>query len=326
MAPLCFVTGATGFLGRELVPRLAASGRRLRLLTRPGQEIARFAKFAPEIVTGRLDDESALREGLRGVDEVVHLAALVSFRPEDRDAMFAVNADGSERLARLAREADVRRFLHTSTISAVGYSDSPTVLDERTPYNFGPLDIGYSDSKHAAERRVLAVAREGLDVVIVNPPSMYGAGDRRKGDDSLLTAVLTGRVRLAPPGGTNVAAVHDVGDGMVRALERGRTGERYLLCGENLTGRELLQRIAEVVGGRAPRRTIGRTPVLLAARALRLRERLFGSRAPITSQILQISARYMWFSSEKAARELDWRAGPVTPGIEAAWAELRCAR
>jgi len=320
--PLCFVTGASSFVARALVPRLART-HRLRLLLRPGQQLEQFAGITHERVEGRLDDEAALAAGLRGADHVVHLAAIVSFRPEDRQQMFAVNADGTERLARLALAAGVRRLLHVSTISAVGYADEPRELDEQAPFNFGPLRIGYSDSKFAAEQRVLAACRDGLDAVIVNPPSMYGAGDRRKGDDSLLGSVMEGRVRIAPPGGTNVANVDDVCDGMLAALERGRCGERYLLGGENLTGIELLQRIAGIVGGTAPRRAAPRWLLRASARALRLKERVFGSRPPVTSEIVQVAARYMWYSSAKADRELDWRAGPVDPGIRAAWAQIQ---
>ena len=318
------MTGASGFVGRHLLPRLAVD-HRLRVLVRPGQQLPQFADTPHERVEGRLDDERALAAGLAGVDKVVHLAALVSFRPEDRAAMFAVNAAATATLARLARAASVRRFLHVSTISAVAFADSPVELDERAPFNFGPLGIGYCDSKFAAERCVLDEARRGLDAVIVNPPSMYGGGDRRKGEGSLLDAVFAGRVRVAPPGGLNVANVTDVCDGIVRALERGRTGERYILGGENLTGRDLLERIAAVVGGRAPRRTVPRPVVLASARALRLKERLVGSRPPITSEILQLAGRWQWFTSEKAARELDWRAGPVDDGIAAAWHELQTA-
>lgn len=323
--PLCFVTGASSFVARALVPRLAAN-HRLRLLVRPGQHIAHFQDIPHERVEGRLEDEAALAGALCDVDHVVHLAALVSFRPADRDAMFAANRDGTERLAQLALAADVRRFLHVSTISAVAYSKEPIELNEDTPFNFGSLRIGYSDSKFAAEQHVLDAASSGLDAVIVNPPSMYGPGDRRKGDGSLLSAVMQGKVKMAPPGGTNVANVEDVCDGMIAALERGRTGERYILGGENLTGIELLQRIANAVGGQAPKRKVPRPLLHITASALRMKERLLGGTSPITSEIVQLARLYMWYSSAKADRELDWRAGSVDAGIQAAWREIEVAK
>lgn len=299
---------------------MLAEDYRLRVLVRAGQE---SPLDGAECVVGRLEDREALAAGCRGAELVVHLAALVSFRPEDRTAMFAVNADATAVLAATAREAGVQRFLHTSTVAAVACRERPEIVDETAPFNFAPLRSGYCDSKHAAERAVLAECARGLDAVIVNPPSMYGAGDRRKGDGSLLTAVLAGRVTFAPPGGLNVANVVDVCHGIVAAIRCGRAGERYLLGGENLTGVELLQRIARIVGGSAPRWTAPRPVVRAAASALRIKERCFGSRPPVTSEILALAARWLWFSSAKAERELGWRAGPVDAGIAAAFASLR---
>ena len=323
MPPLCFVTGATGFVGRHLLP-LLANEFTLRLLLRPGQALP--GGIAAQRVDGRLDDVAALRTGCRSAAVVVHLAALVSFRPEDHAAMFAVNATATADLAAAARAAGVQRFLHVSTISAVAYRDRPEVVDEQAPYNFGPLRIGYCDSKFAAEQAVLAECARGLDAVIVNPPSMYGAGDRRKGDGSLLSAVLAGEVKWAPPGGLNVANVTDVCAGITAAIARGRCGERYILGGENLTGVELMQRIARLVGGRAPRWRAPRAVVRAAAFAMRCKERGLGSRAPVTSEILALASRWLWVASGKAERELGWRAGSVDGGIAAAFAELQASQ
>ncbi len=322
MAAICFLTGASGFVGRHLVPLLAPEFR-LRVLVRPGQELPALAGIEHERVEGRLDDAAAIAQGVAGADVVVHLAALVSFRREDRGAMFAVNARCSAQLAAAARGAGVRRFLHVSTISAVAYRDRPEAVDESAPFNFGPLRIGYSDSKFVGELSVLDECKRGLDAVIVNPPSMYGADDRRKGDGSLLSAVLAGKLRFAPPGGLNVANVEDVCAGIVKALHRGRTGERYILGGENLTGMALLQRIAGIVGGRAPRHTLPGWLLGLAASVLWRKERWFGSKPPLTAQVVDLSRRFLWFSSAKAERELGWRAGSVDKGIDAAWRELR---
>src|ERR1041384_7155712 len=136
MPGLCLVTGATGFVGRNLLPMLAGSYR-LRCLLRPGTAPERLADMPHEAVPGTLLDDGALAAAVRGAEVVVHLGALVSFRPEDRAAMFAINAEATAKLAALAREAGVRRFLHVSTISAVGWSPVPKELDETAPYNFG---------------------------------------------------------------------------------------------------------------------------------------------------------------------------------------------
>lgn len=322
MASICFLTGASGFVGRNLAPLLAAR-HRLRVLCRQGQVLPGLDGIEHERVEGSLQDDGALLAGVRGAEVVVHLAALVSFRREDRAAMFAVNTGATAALAAAARQAGVRRLLHMSTISAVAYSDRPEELDETAAYNFAPLRIGYCDSKHAAEAAVQAEVARGLDAVIVNPPSMYGAGDRRKAEGSLIAAVLQGRVRLAPPGGLNVANVADVCQGCLLALDRGRRGERYILGGDNLRGVELLTRVAAVVGGVAPTRTLPGGLVRLAALLLAAKERLLGSRPPLTAEVLRLAPKYLWYSSRKARRELGYAPGPVDAGIAAAWRWLQ---
>ena len=286
---VCFLTGASGFVGANLAPMLAERYR-LRCLVRPGQHVPALEQLAHERVEGSLEDEVALQRGIAGAELVVHLAAVVSFRPEDRAAMQRVNVDAVARIAAMARQARVRRMLHMSTISAVACSDTPRELDETATYNFGPLRIGYCDTKRAAEDALRAEVARGLDAVVVNPPSMYGAGDRRKSDGSLIDALLQGRVPFAPPGGINVANVVDVCRGCLQAVDHGRSGERYILGGENLTGRQLFERIARVVG----------------------------SKPPLTAQILRLSPYWFWYSSRKAQDELGYRPGPVDPGIRAA--------
>jgi dihydroflavonol-4-reductase len=320
---ICFVTGATGFLGRHLAPQLSQRFT-VRALVRPGQTLP-WLSAPHELVHGRLDDPAALAAGVRGADTVVHLAALVSFRPRDAVAMQHTNVTATANLAEAARRAGVRRLLHTSTISAVAWRAGPEPVDEQAPYNFGPLRCAYSDTKHAAEQAILTACDRGLDAVIVNPPSMYGPGDRRKGDGSLLTRVMTGELRWAPPGGVNVADVASVCRGMLLALAHGRTGERYILGGENLTGRELLQRIAGLAGRPTTIRTLPGWLVVAAARLRRLQERCLPVESTVTSEILRLATRFVFVSSRKAEQELGYRAESVSPGIAAALAELRLA-
>lgn len=324
MPPICFVTGASGFVGTNLAP-LLAQRYRLRVLRRPSQDLPGLAGIDHECVDGTLQDRDALAAGMRGAEVVVHLAALVSFRRQDREAMFAINCEGSAAVAAAARHAAVRRLLHVSTISAVACSNGPLELDERAPYNFGPLHIGYCDSKFAAEQRVLGEVARGLDAVIVNPSSMYGAGDRRKGEGSLLAAVLQGRVQWAPPGGINAANVADVCNGCMQALDRGRRGERYILGGDNLRGIDLLTRVAAIVGGTAPRRTVPHALVRLAATALAAKELVFGSKPPLTAEVLRLCGKFLWYSSRKAKDELGYAPGAVDDGIRAAWRSLQPA-
>lgn len=314
---VCFLTGASGFVGANLAPMLAERYR-LRCLVRPGQHVPALEQLAHERVEGSLEDEVALQRGIAGAELVVHLAAVVSFRPEDRAAMQRVNVDAVARIAAMARHARVRRMLHMSTISAVACSDTPRELDETATYNFGPLRIGYCDTKRAAEVALRAEVARGLDAVVVNPPSMYGAGDRRKSDGSLIDALLQGRVPFAPPGGINVANVVDVCRGCLQAVDHGRSGERYILGGENLTGRQLFERIARVVGSKPPTWVPPDWVARALAAVVGAKETLFGSKPPLTAQILRLSPYWFWYSSRKAQDELGYRPGPVDPGIRAA--------
>ena len=149
------------------------------MLVRPGPELLPIADLEPDRIEGRLADATALQRGVQGADVVVHLAALVSFRTEDRPAMFAANTKATAELAAAARIAGVRRFLHVSTMSAVAFRTAPEAVIEQAPYFFGPLRIGYCVSTFAGEECALSVFARGLDVVIVNTPALYGAGDRR---------------------------------------------------------------------------------------------------------------------------------------------------
>jgi dihydroflavonol-4-reductase len=314
MPPLCFVTGATGFVGRHLAPLLARDYR-LRVLVRPGRTMP-FAGDLAERLEGDLDDREVLARGVAGAELVVHLAALVSFRAEDDAAMQRINADATAVLAALSRAAGVARLLHVSTISAVGYRDRPEVIDEQAPYNFGPLRIGYCDSKHAAERAVLAECARGLDAVVVNPPTMFGAGDRRKGEGSLITTVLEGRLGFAPPGGLNVANVADVCDGIVAAIARGRSGERYILGGENLTNRQTTFMACEIVGVKPPRITQPRWTIPLAGWVLDMIAKIVGPRLPLSGEQMRLTAEYIYFDSSKAQRELSLPHTPIRQAMQ----------
>ncbi len=315
MSRLTLVTGASGFVAHNLLPLLAARGDRLRCLVRNGSA----APTHGEVITGSLEDEAALRRALDGVEVVIHLAALVSFARRDAQRSHAVNVDGTKRLASLARQAGVQRFLHVSSVAAIGYSNAPRVLDEASPYNLGELAIPYCDSKRGAELAVLDEASRGLDVVIVNPGSMFGPGDRRKARDSLLDAAAHGRIPFCPPGGANFADVRDVARGCVAALDKGRRGERYILGGENLTGAQLMAAVFGALERQPPRRTLPRSLAKVLAMGAGVAEWFVPLKPPLTAQILRLAPRYMWFSNAKAERELDYRAGPVIEAVRATY-------
>lgn len=310
------VTGATGFVGSVLCRRLADYGMELRCLVRPDNDASNLIGLEYERIEGSLEDESSLRKALQGVDGVYHLAALVSFRRRDAAAMRSINVDGTARVARLAREAGVERLLYMSSIAAVGHSRDRCPIDETADYNFGPWKIPYCDTKRGGELAVLAEVDRGLDAVIVNPSSMFGPGDRRKAEGSLLQALAYDKIPFCPAGGLNVADVRDVAAGTIAAMERGRTGERYILGGENLTGRQLFTKIAGVLGKRPPRFTLPGWLMRSFGQALSLVDAVRPLEPPMTGALARMAPLWMWYSSDKAGRELGYAAWPIEMALK----------
>lgn len=319
---MILVTGATGFVGSALLPQLAGRGARLRCLLRPSSDPALLRGVPCEVVTAELDDEPALRDALRGVETVFHLAALVSFHAADRSAMQRSNVEATARLAALARAARVRRFLHMSTVAAVGWTREPAILEESVQFSTAGLDVPYATTKRAAEAAVLREVTRGLDAVVVNPSSMIGPGDRRKGEGSLLDAARRGRIPFLPPGGVALTDVQDVARGTLLAAEHGRCGERYILGGENLYGAELVRLLCTEAGTRPPRLALPAWAARAVGAAARAVERVRPLRPPLTAQILSLAPMFFWYSSAKAARELGYTHAPVTGAVRAALAEL----
>jgi len=323
--PNVFMTGATGFVGASLAPLLHDAGHKLRCLVRQGSDTQNLHGVPFERVVGNLNDEAVIRDALRGIDIVVHLAALVSFCKPDTAHMWQVNVRGTEVLARLAREAGVERFLHMSSVAAIGASTEPLVLDESSFYEIERYRLPYCDTKRRGEQTVLDEVSRGLDAVIVNPASMFGPGDRRKTRGSMLEFATQGRIPFSPPGGLCMADVRDVARGTMLALEKGRTGERYILGGQNLHGRELVAAVMEAAGRLPPRFTLNRYIVNCLAAAARVVEAFKPLPLPMTAQMLRMWPLFFWYSSAKAEAELGYSARPVRDAICGTyrWMELQ---
>ncbi|MCA8968649.1 MAG: NAD-dependent epimerase/dehydratase family protein [Planctomycetes bacterium] len=323
-----FVTGATGFVGGWLVRNLLARGDSVVALVRNHRDPILGVDHADSGCTrieGDLEDEIALQKGVQTCDAVVHMAAIVSFRRRDLAHMQRINADAAHALARIAKARGIPRFVHVSTVSTIGKSKRPVVLDETTPWPRGGLGIGYCDTKRLGEVFVLGECASGFDVVVVNPSSMFGPGDRRKGKGSLVDRVARGKVPFCPPGGSCFADVRDVARGIEAALDRGRAGERYILGGENLRGHELLAKIAAATNAIAPRRTMPDACLAVLQGLQRIHERIRDIHGPLTADLIALSRGYSWYSSHKAELELGYRHAPIDEALRetAAWIEAR---
>ncbi|MCC7170425.1 MAG: NAD-dependent epimerase/dehydratase family protein, partial [Planctomycetes bacterium] len=299
------VTGATGFVGAELVRLLVQRGFAVRALCRPSTLPTRLAKLELERVEGDVTDRASLARAMRGVDVVFHVAGVVSYRTRDAARMHAVNVVGTRDVLAEARAASVRRVVHTSSVVAVGSSEDGEPIDETAAWNLGGIGA-YFDTKRAGEAEVTAAVARGQDVVVVNPAAVLGEGDARGNLHQLVRMVLRHGRALVPGGGVNAVDNRDIALGHLLALERGRTGERYVLGSENLTFVAFATRLAAALGKPAHVTRLHPALIALLRGVAGLLDPLFGMTPPLTPATLRSMGRRFWFSCAKAERELGY--------------------
>jgi dihydroflavonol-4-reductase len=312
---IALVTGGTGMLGSRIAKILASRGDRVVVTYRPGDTTAALDGIAAEHRPADLLDPASLEPMFRGVDVVFHTAALVTFDPGLYDVQMRVNLDGTKAVISACRRTGVRRMIHTSTVNTLGIPAPGTLGHEGTPFDWAPWRLGYMDSKKAAEDAVVEACRDGLDAVCVLPGTLFGPGDAHFNAGSYIRAAARGLLLAAPPGGVTAAHVDDVALGHLLALERGRTGERYILGGGTVSYRDLFGLIAREVGGREPLFTIPESVLMGAGWAGSfLRDRL-GIPCPAIAGVSAAACAGLYYSSAKARRELGWEHRPVAEGV-----------
>ena len=312
--PIPLVTGATGFLGYHVVKRLNSSGVRPRVLERRDASPGILDSLDVERAAGHLEEPGSMRAACDGVDRVLHLAYKVSVGGGAGlvDDMRRANVAGTVELLRSAAAAGVRRAVVVGSALAVGVNREPAPLDERASWSQHAFDLPYATIRREAEIAALAEAKPGFDVVSVCPAFTFGPDDPVGAPaNKLLERLVTGKLPVSLPLAFACTDVRDFADGMVRAAERGRSGERYLLTGENVTADQLLERSARIAGVKAPR---WKPPMFLAhgaVGALEFVNWLRGLPAPITRDVLQVAGRYAWYDATKAQTELGWTQRPL---------------
>jgi dihydroflavonol-4-reductase len=297
------VTGATGFIGAALCRALLAQGLRVRAFHRPTSPLDLLAGLPVEHAVGDILQPSTLTAACAGAGWVFHTATEAAYwrRPQD---VLRTAVEGTRHVVRAARQAGAQRLLLTSSLAALGTPAPGKLLDETHEFNLPPHRFPYGYAKQQAERAALDEAGSALEVVIVNPTVVLGAGDLHQISGSLITEAARGRAVVWMDGGWNVVHIDDVADGHLAAMRHGRPGERYLLGAENLTHRETLRLVTSIVGRPAPRlRLPGWSIPLLASLidAVRLVARL-----PFDGNQLRLSRHFLYCDSSKARLELGW--------------------
>jgi dihydroflavonol-4-reductase len=312
------LTGATGFVGSAVARTLAARGHRLRLLVRATSDRRNLAGVEAELALGDLTDAASLARAVKGCRYVFHVAADYRFWVPDPVAMMRANVEGSLAMMRAAKAAGVERIVYCSSVAALGRPHDGSLADEDTPTDEAAFIGAYKRSKFLAERAVLDLVRQdGLPAVVVNPAAPVGPRDiKPTPTGKMILDAAAGRVPAYIDTGLNIVHVDDVAEGHALALERGRIGERYVLGGENLLLKDLLALVAGVVGRRPPRIELPESVLWPAAWLMEGVARLTGIPPIMTRDHIKMARHKMFYSSDKAKRELGYASRPVRSAIE----------
>lgn len=316
------VTGATGFLGSWLTRGLVTADLDVRVLCRPSSDLSDLQGLKFETAHGDVTDLESVRKATKGVDSVFHLAGVIAYTKSERAKMDLVNITGTEFVIQACIENDIRKLVHMSSVVAVGASlDGKRPLDENSPFNLSHWNLGYSETKRRGEELVAnAVRSKKIDAVILNPATVYGGGDAKKGSRKTQLKVAQGRFPFYTPGGVNIVSVDDVVEATIKAWQIGKSGERYILGGENVTIKKLFQLVAKASGVEPPKLYMPKTVLTTLGKFGDLLESR-GKKTSFNSEAARMAVLYHWFDSSKAQRELGLKSTPaeISIGNSVAW-------
>ncbi|MBV9373753.1 MAG: NAD-dependent epimerase/dehydratase family protein [Alphaproteobacteria bacterium] len=315
-ADLTLVTGATGFVGSAVARALLARGERVRVLARPNGNRQNLAGLPVEITEGAMEDPRSLARAVAGCRYVYHVAADYRIWVPDPAPMFRANVDGTRDLLTAALDAGVERIVYTSSVATLGLISGGSA-DEATPSSISEMIGPYKQSKFAAEELVRDLFHQrGLPVVIVNPSTPVGPHDVKPTPTGrLIVEAACGRMPAFVDTGLNIVHVDDVAEGHLAAADKGQIGERYILGGENMALAEILAEVASTVGRRPPRLRMPHRMLFPVAFGAEVAARVTGREPFVTLDGVRMSRKKMYFSSEKASRELAYAPRPARQAI-----------
>jgi dihydroflavonol-4-reductase len=316
-----FVTGATGFVGAHVAQMAAAQGAELRLLTRSSSNVSRLPESA-DVVVGDLREPEKFASALVGCDALIHVAADYRLWVPDPAEMYRANVEGTRTLLRLAREAGVRRVVYTSSVATMGFKMDGTVVDEETAVGEADMIGHYKRSKWMAEQVAIEAARAGQEVMVLNPTTPIGSLDTKPTPTGrIVVDFLNGKFPAYVDTGLNLVDVDEIARMHLVALERGRPGERYILGGENLTLKQILDRLAAITGLKSPTMKVPHAVAMaFAFFDETLMGKMLGKEPRATVEAVRMGRKMMFASSAKAERELGLKVMSVEGALRSACA------
>jgi len=312
------VTGASGFVGSAVARQMIDAGHEVRVLVRPASDRRNLQGLAAEIVEGDLRDAGSLQKAVRGCSHLFHVAADYRLWIPDPQTMYEINVEATRNLLRAAGEAGVSQIVYTSSVATLGCRDDGSPADENTPTSLAMMIGHYKRSKFLAEQEVLRlVENEHLPVIIVNPSTPIGPRDIRPTPTGrIVLDVLRGNMPAYLDTGLNIVHVDDVARGHLLACAHGKYGERYILGGENHSLRAILEMIAEIADVAAPRLRLPHNVVLPAAWLMEKWAYVSGREPRATVDSIRMARKYMYFSCDRAMRELGYRYRPAREAVK----------
>ncbi|HEX4546663.1 MAG TPA: hopanoid-associated sugar epimerase [Candidatus Acidoferrum sp.] len=312
------VTGATGFLGSHVTRQLVARGEEVRVLMRASSTNRAIADLSLEYVTGDLRDRASLDRAMKGVKRVFHVAADYRLWAKRSQDIYDSNVSGTKNLLEAAKRAGVEQLIYTSTVATIAV-DRPKLPNEFTDAKLEEMVGHYKRSKWLAEKEALNAAKAGLPVIVAMPTTPVGPWDWKPTPTGKITLdFLNGKMLGYVETGLNFVGVEECAAGHLLVSEKGKVGERYLLGGENLTLKQMLDALAKITSLSAPRLKIPHGLALGVAYANTVFSRLGGREPGIPVEGVKIAQHMMFVDCARAQRELGFKAGPVATALERA--------
>jgi len=315
-----FVTGATAYMGFHVARVLCEQGAKLRLLVRATSNLKNLQGLPAETVTGDLRDPGSLGKAMAGCDTVFHVAADYRLWVRDPQEMYRSNVDGTRALLEAARRINVRRLVYTSSVATIGFRTNGSLADEDSPVSVSDMIGHYKRSKFMAEQVALEAGRSGMHVVTVNPTTPVGEGDVKPTPTGrIVLDFLKRKFPAYVETGLNLVDVRECARGHLVALERGQPGHRYILGGENLTLKQILDKLGDITGLPSPKLKL---PYIFAFATgvidVAITVRMLNKEPRATIDAVRMGKKMMFATSAKAERELGWKIVPVNDALRRA--------
>jgi len=315
---ITLVTGAAGFLGSHVAHQLVARGDNVRVLMRPSSTNRAIADLSLEYVTGDLRDPASLDRAMKDVKRVFHVAADYRLWARRKQDIYDSNVGGTKNLLDAAKRAGVEQLIYTSTVATIAV-DRPQHPNEFTDAKLEEMVGHYKRSKWLAEKEALGAARNGLPVIVAMPSTPVGPWDwKPTPTGKIILDFLNGKMPGYVETGLNFVGVEDCAAGHLLIAEKGKVGERYLLGGQNLTLKQMLDALSKITDLPAPRLKIPHGLALGVAYASTVFSRLLGREPSIPVEGVKIARHMMFVDCSRAQRELGFKAGPVAAALERA--------